>query len=240
MDEQEAFDIEYWSLEDAKLRRLPPEKELDRQIVVVVGAGAGIGKATAHRLVKEGAHVVCVDRDAAAARRPPRRSSPSTARGSGSRAPASATAAPPIGLGLRHHGPREAWPGCSRKLSSPTAASMPWSSPPVSSCRPTRPGGSRTSTGPSPSPSTSPGRTSWPTRPIKDLPAPGAARRASSSRPAPTRSWPRREASPTTPARPRPTTWCASWRWRWRRSCASTPWPRPPWSRAAPCSRAIA
>ena len=68
MDEQEAFDIEYWSLEEAKLRRLPPEKELDRRIVVIVGAGAGIGKATAHRLVKEGAHVVCVDRDEAAAK----------------------------------------------------------------------------------------------------------------------------------------------------------------------------
>lgn len=67
MDQQEAFDIEYWSLEEAKLRRLPPEKELDRQIVVVFGAGAGIGKATAHRLVKEGAHIVCVDRDQAAA-----------------------------------------------------------------------------------------------------------------------------------------------------------------------------
>ena len=67
MDEQEAFDIEYWSLEEAKLRRLPPEKELDRQVVAVVGAGAGIGKATAHRLVKEGAHVVCVDRDLASA-----------------------------------------------------------------------------------------------------------------------------------------------------------------------------
>jgi len=68
MDQQEAFDIEYWSLEEAKLRRLPPEKELDRQIVVVVGAGAGIGKATAHRLVKEGAHIVCVDLDEAAAK----------------------------------------------------------------------------------------------------------------------------------------------------------------------------
>ena len=67
MDQQEAFDIEYWSLEEAKLRRLPPEKELDRQVVVVIGAGAGIGKATAHRLVKEGAHLVCVDRDKAAA-----------------------------------------------------------------------------------------------------------------------------------------------------------------------------
>ena len=67
MDRQEAFDIEYWSLEEAKLRRMPPEKELERQIIVVIGAGAGIGKATAHRLVREGAHVVCVDLDEAAA-----------------------------------------------------------------------------------------------------------------------------------------------------------------------------
>jgi rhamnulose-1-phosphate aldolase/alcohol dehydrogenase len=68
MDEQEAFDIEYWPLEEAKLQRMPPEKELDGQAIVVVGAGAGIGKATAHRLVREGAHVVCVDREEAGAR----------------------------------------------------------------------------------------------------------------------------------------------------------------------------
>ena len=68
MDQQEAFDIEYWLLEEAKLRRQPPEKELDRQIHVIVGAGAGIGRETAHRLVKEGAHVVCVDLDEAAAK----------------------------------------------------------------------------------------------------------------------------------------------------------------------------
>jgi rhamnulose-1-phosphate aldolase/alcohol dehydrogenase len=67
MDQQEAFDVEYWSLEEAKLRRLPPEKELDRRVVAVIGAGAGIGKATAYRLVKEGAHVACVDRDEVAA-----------------------------------------------------------------------------------------------------------------------------------------------------------------------------
>jgi rhamnulose-1-phosphate aldolase/alcohol dehydrogenase len=67
MDQQEAFDIEYWSLEEAKLRRLPPEKELDRQVIAVIGAGAGIGKATAHRLVREGAHIVAVDRDRASA-----------------------------------------------------------------------------------------------------------------------------------------------------------------------------
>jgi rhamnulose-1-phosphate aldolase/alcohol dehydrogenase len=68
MDQQEAFDIEYWNLEEAKLRRLPPEKELDRQVVVIIGAGAGIGKAAAHRVVREGAHVVCVDLDERAAK----------------------------------------------------------------------------------------------------------------------------------------------------------------------------
>src|SRR6185295_10616694 len=68
MDPQEAFDIEYWPLEEAKLRRLPAEQELDRQVIAVIGAGNGIGKATAHRLVKEGAHVVCVDLDGAAAK----------------------------------------------------------------------------------------------------------------------------------------------------------------------------
>jgi NAD(P)-dependent dehydrogenase (short-subunit alcohol dehydrogenase family) len=64
---QEAFDIEYWSLEEAKLRRMPAEKELARKVVVVVGAGSGIGKEVAHRLAKDGAAVACVDRDEAAA-----------------------------------------------------------------------------------------------------------------------------------------------------------------------------
>jgi rhamnulose-1-phosphate aldolase/alcohol dehydrogenase len=58
---QEAFDIEYWALEEAKLRRMPPEKPLARNVVVIVGAGSGIGKVTAHRVAKEGAHVVCAD-----------------------------------------------------------------------------------------------------------------------------------------------------------------------------------
>jgi rhamnulose-1-phosphate aldolase/alcohol dehydrogenase len=58
---QEAFDIEYWLLEEAKLKRMPPEKEFARNVVLVVGAGSGIGKATAHRMAKEGAHVVCAD-----------------------------------------------------------------------------------------------------------------------------------------------------------------------------------
>ncbi|MEI6712980.1 MAG: bifunctional rhamnulose-1-phosphate aldolase/short-chain dehydrogenase [Verrucomicrobiota bacterium] len=61
LPQQEAFDIEYWLLEEAKLQRMPAEKELARQIVVVIGAGSGIGKETAHRIVKDGAHIVCVD-----------------------------------------------------------------------------------------------------------------------------------------------------------------------------------
>jgi rhamnulose-1-phosphate aldolase/alcohol dehydrogenase len=67
LPQQEAFDIEYWLLEEAKLKRMPAEKELARQVIIVVGAGSGIGKETAHRLVKEGAHIVCVDKNVEAA-----------------------------------------------------------------------------------------------------------------------------------------------------------------------------
>jgi rhamnulose-1-phosphate aldolase/alcohol dehydrogenase len=58
---QEAFDIEYWLLEEAKLQRMPAEKSLERNVVVVIGAGSGIGVSTALRVAKEGAHVVCAD-----------------------------------------------------------------------------------------------------------------------------------------------------------------------------------
>ncbi|MEO1643862.1 MAG: bifunctional rhamnulose-1-phosphate aldolase/short-chain dehydrogenase, partial [Chloroflexota bacterium] len=58
---QEAFDIEYWALEEAKLQRMPKEKELARNIVVVIGAGSGIGVSTALRVAQEGAHVVSAD-----------------------------------------------------------------------------------------------------------------------------------------------------------------------------------
>src|SRR6478609_7025541 len=61
LPQQEAFDIEYWSLEEAKLRRMPAEDELARRVVVVVGAGSGIGREVAHRLVAAGAQVACVD-----------------------------------------------------------------------------------------------------------------------------------------------------------------------------------
>ncbi len=69
LPQQEAFDIEYWLLEEAKLQRMPAEKELARQVAVIIGAGSGIGKEVAHRLVREGAHIVAVDvnQEAAAA-----------------------------------------------------------------------------------------------------------------------------------------------------------------------------
>lgn len=67
LPKQEAFDIEYWLLEEAKLKRKPPEKEMSRDIAMIIGAGNGIGKEVAHRIAKEGAHVVCCDLDQNAA-----------------------------------------------------------------------------------------------------------------------------------------------------------------------------
>ncbi|MCH2182585.1 MAG: bifunctional rhamnulose-1-phosphate aldolase/short-chain dehydrogenase [Mariniblastus sp.] len=67
LPKQEAFDIEYWLLEEAKLKRKPPEKEMSRDVVLVIGAGNGIGKSAAHRLATAGAHVVCCDLDGTAA-----------------------------------------------------------------------------------------------------------------------------------------------------------------------------
>ena len=69
MPASEAFRIEYWLLEEAKIRRQPPEKELSRQIVLVVGAGSGIGREVALLAASRGAHVVVADRDIAGAER---------------------------------------------------------------------------------------------------------------------------------------------------------------------------
>jgi len=68
LPQQEAFDIEYWALEEAKLQRMPPEKEFARSVVAVVGAGSGIGRAVAERVAREGAHVVAADLSADAAK----------------------------------------------------------------------------------------------------------------------------------------------------------------------------
>jgi rhamnose utilization protein RhaD (predicted bifunctional aldolase and dehydrogenase)/NAD(P)-dependent dehydrogenase (short-subunit alcohol dehydrogenase family) len=64
----EAFRIEYWQLEEAKIRRQPPEKELSRHICLVVGGGNGVGRETALLAAHRGAHVVVADKDFDAAK----------------------------------------------------------------------------------------------------------------------------------------------------------------------------
>jgi rhamnose utilization protein RhaD (predicted bifunctional aldolase and dehydrogenase)/NAD(P)-dependent dehydrogenase (short-subunit alcohol dehydrogenase family) len=65
----EAFRIEYWALEEAKIRRQPQEKELSRLVVLVVGGGSGIGRECALLAAQRGAHLMVADRDYATAQK---------------------------------------------------------------------------------------------------------------------------------------------------------------------------
>jgi rhamnose utilization protein RhaD (predicted bifunctional aldolase and dehydrogenase)/NAD(P)-dependent dehydrogenase (short-subunit alcohol dehydrogenase family) len=64
----EAFRIEYWALEEAKLQRMPPEAEFSRKVALVIGGGSGVGREVVRLLVSKGAHVVVADLDAASAK----------------------------------------------------------------------------------------------------------------------------------------------------------------------------
>jgi rhamnulose-1-phosphate aldolase/alcohol dehydrogenase len=66
LDEQEAFDIEYWLLEEAKLQRMPAPRPMVGRVAMVTGGAGGIGAATAERLLKDGACVMLADLDGSA------------------------------------------------------------------------------------------------------------------------------------------------------------------------------
>jgi rhamnose utilization protein RhaD (predicted bifunctional aldolase and dehydrogenase)/NAD(P)-dependent dehydrogenase (short-subunit alcohol dehydrogenase family) len=65
----EAFRIEYWALEEAKLQRMPAEAEFSRKIFLVIGGASGVGRETALMLAKKGAHIVVADFDVEGAKK---------------------------------------------------------------------------------------------------------------------------------------------------------------------------
>ena len=139
LPQQEAFDIEYWLLEEAKLKRMPAEKELARQVIVVIGAGSGIGKETAHRLAREGAHVVCVDLNEDAAQGDGEGNHGQIWRRHRRGGHGHFQLRPGHRPGLRTSPTARASAKCWTRSRSLTAASIPSASPPAFLCRATRP-----------------------------------------------------------------------------------------------------
>ena len=135
--EQEAFDIEYWLLEEAKLQRLPKPKALAGRVALVTGGAGGIGSAVARRLLAEGACVVLTDID----ERSPGRGAPGFRRGLRQRCR-------PRRQGGRHRrsgGRRRRWARRSSGSAASTSSSPMRASPPRRpSPRPASPTGKRT------------------------------------------------------------------------------------------------
>ena len=236
LPQQEAFDIEYWALEEAKLQRMPPEKELARRVVVVIGAGSGIGKATALRVAREGAHVVAADMHEDAARETADELTSKLGQGIGVAGTGISGCGPAVGLGVditRRESVREAarqgGTGVRRDRQRHRHGGR------VRAAGSGRPGGRR--------------QVGSDVRRQRDRQlhrgrrgAPhvgeaGSARHLGADDERQrhrAQGWAR---SPTTPARQRPTIWCASSPSSWRPSCGSTVWRRRRWCTAAACSR---
>ena len=173
------------------------------------------------RLAKEGAHVVCVDRDAPRPRRRrPRRSTDKYGVGIGVAGSGISGCGPAIGL------PADITERASIRAMLDQAGAGLWRarrasrSPPASSSRRTPPAASPTSMWALHVRDQRDRAVPGGRRGGDDLAGAGAAGQPGADHHRPTRWWPRRAAWPTTPARRRPTTWCASWRSSWRRWCA--------------------
>jgi rhamnulose-1-phosphate aldolase/alcohol dehydrogenase len=67
LSDAESYAVEYWPLEQYKLKQAPPEREFSRQVVLVTGAAGGIGSAICRRVAQDGAHIVATDIDLAGA-----------------------------------------------------------------------------------------------------------------------------------------------------------------------------